>query len=137
MIRVVIDTNILVSAMIASSGNEALVVVAINAGLVTPCFSAEIIEEYSDVLRRPKFRFSTEEISAHLALLRERGNFFAPALISRTSPDPEDDKFIACALAGHADFIVTGNKRHFPEGQYASAKIVNSGELLELITLEL
>jgi putative PIN family toxin of toxin-antitoxin system len=49
VIRAVIDTNVLVSAMISSAGNEALLVMAINQGLVTPFFSPEILEEYSNV----------------------------------------------------------------------------------------
>lgn len=57
MIRSVIDTNVLVSAMISSAGNEALLLMAINQGLITPYFSAEILKEYSDVLHRPRFGF--------------------------------------------------------------------------------
>jgi uncharacterized protein len=57
MIRAVIDTNVLVSAMISSAGNEALLVTAINQGLVAPCLSREILQEYSDVLLRPRLDF--------------------------------------------------------------------------------
>ena len=57
MIRVVVDTNVLVSAMIKSSGNEALLVLAVSQGLITPCLSDEICEEYCGVLARPKFGF--------------------------------------------------------------------------------
>jgi putative PIN family toxin of toxin-antitoxin system len=56
VIRAVLDTNVLMSAMISSAGNEALLVMAINQGLVTPCFSEEILEEYSDVLLRSGVR---------------------------------------------------------------------------------
>lgn len=137
MIRAVIDTNVLVSAMISSAGNEALLVMAINQGLVTPFFSPEILEEYSNVLLRPRFAFPAEDVNALLDLLHRRGNLIDPVPMTHTSPDPEDDKFIACALAGKAEFVVTGNKRHFPQAQPAGAKVVNAAELLELITLEL
>jgi putative PIN family toxin of toxin-antitoxin system len=136
VIRAVVDTNVLVSAMISSAGNEALLVMAINQGLVIPCFSAEILEEYSDVLLRPRFAFPVNEVDALLNMLRRRGQYLDPAPIGRTSPDPDDDKFIACAMAAKAVFLVTGNKRHFPE-TIAGTKLVNAGELLELITLEL
>lgn len=76
MILVVIDTNVLVSAMISSVGNEALIIMAINQGLVTPCFSQEMLEEYSDVLIRKKFGFAQEEVDALLDLLRRRGKHF-------------------------------------------------------------
>ncbi len=53
------------------------------------------------------------------------------------SPDPKDDQFIVCALASSAQFLVTGNKRHFPQTEYGGAKVVNAAELLEIITLEI
>jgi putative PIN family toxin of toxin-antitoxin system len=58
VIRAVIDTNVLVSALISSVGNEALVILGVNQGLLIPCFSDEILQEYSEVLRRAKFGFS-------------------------------------------------------------------------------
>ena len=137
MIRAVVDTNVLVSAMISSAGNEALLIMAINQGLIMPCFSVEILEEYADVLLRPKFGFQGTEVDALIDLLRRRGSLLDPAPPVRSSPDPDDDMFIACALAGKVDFLVTGNKRHFPQAQYADARVVNAAELLEFITLEL
>ena len=137
MIRAVIDTNVLVSAMISSAGNEALVVMAINQGLVVPCLSIEVIQEYSDVLRRPKFSFSAGEVRALLDLLRSCGSLNDSVPRPGASPDPDDDKFIACALAGKADFLVTGNKRHFPQNKYGGVIVVNAAELLEFVTLDL
>ena len=66
MIRAFIDTNVLVSAMISPNGDEALLVMAINQRLVMPCFSPEILDEYGDVLRRPKLGFPAEEVRASL-----------------------------------------------------------------------
>ena len=137
MIRAVIDTNVLVSAMISSTGNEALLVMAINQGLVIPCFSREILKEYSGVLLRPRFGFPAGDVDALLDSLRERGKLLDPAPIDAVSPDPADDKFIACALSANADFLVTGNKRHFPQTRHMKARVVNAAELLEFITLEL
>lgn len=137
MIRAVIDTNVLVSAMISSAGNEALLVLAINQGLITPCLSTEILEEYAEVLLRPKFGFEAVEVDALIDMLRGRGSLLDPFPMAPSSPDPGDDKFIACALSSQADFLVTGNKRHFPQNQYANARVVNSTELLEFIILGL
>jgi len=64
--RAVIDT-------ISSTGNEALLILAINHGLVTPCFSADILREYFDVLLRPKFGFVADEVESLLDLFRRRG----------------------------------------------------------------
>jgi putative PIN family toxin of toxin-antitoxin system len=135
MIRAVIDTNVLVSGLISPTGNEALLVLAVNQGLVVPVFSSEILEEYSAVLLRPKFGFSPTEIDSLLALLGQRGESFNPVPLVRISNDPGDDKFIACALASKSDFLVTGNKRHFPREHLHATRIVSATELLEIITL--
>jgi predicted nucleic acid-binding protein len=53
------------------------------------------------------------------------------------SPDPKDDKFLACALAAQVDFVVTGNKKDFPEDRLGAIRVVSAGGLLNVITLEL
>lgn len=137
MIRAVIDTNVLVSAMISRDGNEALIVLAISQGLVVPCVSVEILREYSGVLQREKFGFSTQEVEAVIGLFERQGLLLDSFPAVNLSPDPGDDKFLACALAGEVNFLVTGNKRHFPQIEGPRPKIVNAAELLELITLGL
>ena len=77
MIRAVIDTNVLVSAMIAPSGNEALLLLAINQNLFSPCFSVEILDEYEEVLRRPKFGFEADEIKSLMDLTRNLASSFS------------------------------------------------------------
>src|SRR5437899_11341258 len=90
--------------MIAASGNEALLLLAIDHELVSPCFSAEILQEYEQVLRRPKFGFEALEMESLLNLIRRQGEFIHSAPIPPLSPDPGDDKFIACALAAKSEF---------------------------------
>jgi uncharacterized protein len=136
VIRAVIDTNVLVSALISPSGNEALLLLAVKQGLVRPCFSAAALKEYSEVLARPKFAFSLDEITALIDLLKRQGDLLHPAPLSGISPDPKDDKFLACALAAKSDFVVTGNKKDFPK-KLGATQVVSAGEFLNLITLEL
>ena len=69
MIRAVIDTNVVVSGLLTPAGNEALDLLGIHQGLVRPCFSEEILEEYTGVLARPKFAFPADEIAALLMLV--------------------------------------------------------------------
>ena len=103
MIRAVIDTNVLVSGLLSPAGNEALILLAIHQGLVRPCFSEEIIEEYAGVLARPKFGFPPDEIAALLAMFRRQGEL-APLHVSTTTlADPGDTKFLHCAEATQAD----------------------------------
>src|SRR5579864_2357049 len=95
--------------MIAPSGNEALLLLSLSQKLVCPCFSTEILQE-EEVLRRPKFGFEADEVKSLLRLIRRRGEFIPPVSILSLSPDPGDDKFIACALGAKSEFLVTGNK---------------------------
>lgn len=99
MIRAVIDTNVVVSGLLSPLGNEALIILAVHQGLLRPCLSDEIIDEYAGVLARPKFAFDLEEIEALIAMLRHQGELFEPKVSSKASPDPGDTKFIDCALA--------------------------------------
>ncbi len=137
MIRAVIDTNVLVSGLLSPAGNEALIVLAIHQGFVRPCLSEAIIAEYAAVLARPKFAFPPEEIEAVLAMLQSKGELFRSEESLVVSPDPADTKFLHCAQAARADFIVTGNKRDFPDGPYGPTRVVSAGELLDRITLEM
>ena len=137
MIRAVVDTNVLVSGLLSPSGNEALIVLAIHHRLVRPCFSEEIIEEYAAVLARPKFAFPAEEIAALMAMLRRNGELYEPTGSAAASPDPTDTKFLQCANAAQADFIITGNKRHFPQASYGPTRVVSAGELLGAIARQI
>ena len=137
MIRAVIDTNVLVSGLLRSSGNEALIILAVHQGLIRPCLSAAIIDEYAAVLARPKFSFPVEEIEALIAMLKDNGELFEPENTAAASPDPADTKFLQCAQAAEAEFIITGNKRDFPHSAYGPTRIVGAGELLDRIAREI
>ena len=119
MIRAVIDTNVLVSALISPSGNEALILLAARYGLIMACFSEDILREYAEVLARPKFSFPPDEISELTTLLRANGELISSGFSANLLPDPTDSKFLACAQAAPA-IIVTGNRRHFPNDRCGS-----------------
>ena len=78
MIRAVIDTNVLVSGLLSPAGNEALIVLAMHQGLIRPCLSESMMQEYAAVLARPKFSFEPDEIAAVLAMFRDNGEFVVP-----------------------------------------------------------
>jgi putative PIN family toxin of toxin-antitoxin system len=138
VIRAVVDTNVIVSALISPSGNEALILLAVRQGLIKPYFSDAILQEYAEVLARPKFGFPPDEIEALIALVRSQGEEVPdPASLPSGSPDPADAKFLACAKAAEVEFIVTGNKRDFPPQACGSIGVVNAAELLDRITLEI
>jgi len=137
VIRAVIDTNVLVSGLLSPAGNEALILLAIHRGAVRPCVSAEILQEYAEVLARPKFAFPPDEIAAVIEMFRDKGELVAPQGPTPALPDPDDAGFLHCAEAAHADYLVTGNKRHFPQEACGAVRIVSAGELLNRIALEI
>jgi uncharacterized protein len=120
VIRAVIDTNALVSGLLSPRGNEALILLAVHQGFVRPCISTEMLEEYAEVLARPKFAFSPDEIAAVIAMLRDKGELI-----------------VRCAVTAQADYLVTGNKRHFPPEACGPVRVVNAAEILDWITLEI
>jgi uncharacterized protein len=138
VIRAVVDTNVFISALISPMGNEALILLAVRQGLLKPFFSEEILQEYAEVSARPKFAFPADEIEALIELLRSQGEeVHDPEPLDSRLPDPGDEKFLACAKAAGVDFIVTGNKRHFPPRSCGTIRIVKAAELLDRITLEM
>ena len=132
MTRVVLDTNVVVSAMLSRRGNEARVVWLAQSGRLLPCVTNEILAEYDEVLHRPQFKvLDQNEVRGVLAGLGQ-GLMVRPAFSLAVSPDQPDNRFLECAQAANAEFLVTGNKRHFPT-TWQDTRIVNARELLEAI----
>ncbi|MGH9498728.1 MAG: putative toxin-antitoxin system toxin component, PIN family [Terriglobales bacterium] len=131
-VRVVLDTNVVVSAHLTSDGFERHVLDLVLAGKLQLIVSQQILEEYDGVLRRPKFRIDRRRVRRALGFLRAAALVVRPHRELKVTRDPADNRFLECAEAGKADYIVTGNKRHFPD-KWRRTQIVNSRELLEWI----
>ncbi|MBL8179438.1 MAG: putative toxin-antitoxin system toxin component, PIN family [Bryobacterales bacterium] len=114
MIKVVLDTNIIVSANLKAQGIEALVVRLAASGKIQMCVSPPILAEYESVLRRPKFKFTLDLIEGVLQLIRETAVLFTDLPTIKALADEKDNCFLECADAASAHFLVTGNTRHFP-----------------------
>jgi putative PIN family toxin of toxin-antitoxin system len=132
MRRVVLDTNILVSANLKPHGLEAdILSLALN-DQIAFCVSGPILAEYEDVLRRPKFRFVTAEITRFLTRVRNAAKHVRPTTTVTVCADDPDNRLLECAETAKAHFLITGNKRHFPE-QWKDTRIVTSREFLNEI----
>ena len=129
MIRVVLDTNVLVSANLSEEGLEALVVsLALNQKIQLHV-SEPILQEYERVLRYPRLKFDPKEVARFLARLRRSSVLVMPTRKVSASPDEADNRFLECAESARADFLVTGNKKHFPK-RWKTTEVVNTRELL-------
>ena len=111
---VVIDTNILVSALWSKSGAPARAVGLVLSGHLTPCYDHRIMLEYRQVLQRPKFRFRPAEVNALLDWFRQIGRSVVPAPVDIPFVDEADRKFYEVAKYCGA-ILITGNLKHFPK----------------------
>lgn len=112
--RAVIDTNILVSALLTPGGISAQLIAAIRSQALIPAVSQDILAEYAEVLNRPRFSFANDRIASLLEDMKGLSLLMKPQpILLQNLPDPDDAPFIAAALtAGCA--IITGNSKHFP-----------------------
>jgi len=131
MIRVVIDTNILVSALLKPEDIPAAIVMLALSRKVELCVSDDIFAEYDEVVRRPRFNLPADAIEGVLRSIRKLGHWVEPS-VRVEGIDPDDNIFLECALAAKADYLVTGNQRHFPD-RWKKTKVISARELIELL----
>lgn len=132
MIKIVIDTNILVSALLKTSGAEAAVFDCAAEGKVRWCVSPEILTEYADVLYRPKFTRIPREYISELLTLAAHANLVTPKVALSVSPHEPDNRFLECAEASGASYLITGNLRHFPK-RHKTTEIIAAGRFLAIL----
>jgi putative PIN family toxin of toxin-antitoxin system len=135
-IRVVLDTNVLVSAHLNSEGYERHALDLALAGKLQLAVSEVILAEYAGVLSRPKFAIAPKQVAKSLRLIRSASRIVRPQHELRITNDPADNRFLECAEAARADYLVTGNKRHFPKS-WRQTLVVNARELVEWIAPDL
>ena len=129
----VIDTNVFVSALLAKRADSPTVTIVekLFDSTVIPVFSRAILEEYHNVLHRPKFGFDPDSVNEFLQDVAQRGILLEPEQANIVLPDMNDVPFYAVTLAHGNDetYLVTGNLKHFPVRPF----IVTPAQFLEII----
>jgi uncharacterized protein len=123
---VVVDTNILVSALWSRDGTPAKVVSLILNDVLVPCYDYRIMSEYRKVLERPKFGFSKSEINSLLDWFESVGRSIVAEPCDSSFIDEADKKFYEVAKFCHAKLII-GNLKHFPD----DPNVLSVAEFLE------
>ena len=131
----VYDTNVIVSAALYATSLPASLVSLAIAGQVRLFLSPPILEEYTEVLNRPKFQFDRDMIDTMLHDLTRVATMVTPHIRIDISPDAADNRFLECAQAAGAQYLVTGNKRHFPSPVYEGTAIVSPAEFVHILAL--
>ena len=131
MIYAVIDTNVLVSALLTHNqlAPTARTLDFISEGRITPVYNEDILAEYTEVLHRPKFHLSDDDIDNMLDYIRQYGIHSDRIPFDGDMPDEKDRPFYEVSLSIEDSFLVTGNLKHFP----ATPKVISPADMVTLI----
>jgi len=130
--KVVLDTNVIVSAAMTTHGPCGQIVDLLVSGGFGICADDRILNEYDTVLRRPEFRVVAEDAEAILELVRSVVELVAARPLATALPDPSDMPFLEVAAASDA-ILVSGDLRHSPKSARKGVTVLSPGEFLELL----
>ncbi len=132
MIYAVIDTNVLVSALITHNSAAATVAVVgyLLSGDITPVYNEYILNEYDEVLHRPKFKLSHNDIKAILDYIETIGIRVNRLKYDGEMADEKDRPFYEVSLSKEDSYLVTGNLKHFP----STPKVVSPSEMIAILS---
>lgn len=131
-LRLVIDTNVVVSAALKPDGLQRTVLLLAITKPAKMYVSEAILAEYREVLARPELKIRRGLQQQLLQLIRSTSHSVTPSRMFQVAKDPDDDKFIECADAARADYLVTGNARHFPKC-WKKTKVITSREFMDIV----
>lgn len=130
--KIVLDTNVIVSGLLKSQRNPAQVLLLALAGAVQVCHDERILAEYAEVLVRPRFKFDPKRVGEVLAKLDVDGLAVDARRESNLDlPDADDEPFLAVALAASVDFLVTGNLSDYPPDKRRGCAVVSPAVFME------
>jgi|SRR5947209_7026208 len=130
--RLVLDTNVVLSAVLKPDGLQRLIFQVALSPFCEVFVSAPILAEYEDVLSRKRFKLQPDEVQAVMNLIKTTANIVTPKNTVTASGDPDDNMFLECAEEAEANYLVTGNKKHFP-AKWKKTKVVSGREMMNLM----
>jgi uncharacterized protein len=134
--KIVLDTNVLVSGLLTPFGPSGEIVRMVSAGELILYIDARILSEYQEVLHRPKFKFNEDHISILLDFIKLNGQFISSLPLKNRLPDPDDEPFLEVAIAGKVRSLITGNIVHYPLSFREGIKILSPSEFLEFFRIQ-
>jgi len=132
-VRIVLDTNVLIAALLSPHGPPAAVLRLITSDRAVVCFDARILDEYRAVLRRPKFGFDAELTEEVVGYLEAVGELISAEPLNLSLPDATDAMFLEVAVAGAVDHLVTGNIKHFPSRERRGVSVLSPRRFIDLV----
>ena len=128
----VIDTNVLVSAVLKWDSVPGNVLELVYSGIIIPLFNAHIIKEYKEVLSRPKFHFTQDIINEAVGEIEQLGIYVDADKLDVELPDPKDLVFYEVVMEERKSedaYLVTGNIKHFPGKPF----VVTPRQMIDII----
>ena len=129
--RIVLDTNVLVSGFLSPHGPPGAILRSVLAGSVTLCFDERILAEYRDVLTRGSLKLDGERVDAVLEFIEANGESVLAEALGVELPAAADTMFVEVASAAGADCVVTGNRRHFPAELLGDSRVLVPREFVD------
>ena len=135
MQKIVLDTNVIVSALLSKGIPSQIITELVLPKRVLVCLSESVLSEYIEVLNRDKFskyvNFKTQA-EIVIARIQEIAVMYIPQITVNLLSDSSDNKFLELAIAANADYVVTGNTRHFTISEIENTKIMTPTQYWEL-----
>ena len=131
-LRLVIDTNVVVSAALKPDGLQRTIFLLALTKPARLYVSEPILVEYRDVLSRPELQIRKGLQRQFLDLIRNRAYTVSLVRPLSVTTDPDDNIFVECADAARADYLVTGNPRHFPKF-WKRTKVITSRDFIDIV----
>ncbi len=132
MLRLTLDTNVLVSASIVE-GKQYDILKLAKLGKVKIILSAVILEEFKEVISRERFGFSEKQIDEAVKQILDVAEIIIPRVkIRALVEDPDDNMVLECALEGKVDYILSGDEHLLNLGSYEKIKIINATKFFEM-----
>jgi putative PIN family toxin of toxin-antitoxin system len=129
--RIVLDTNVMVSALIHPGRKPARVLELVLRGELTLLVEERVLDEYAGVLARPRFGLPRHAVAEVLDSIRRDAERVLVEPLEVELPDPDDLKFLELAVSGQADVLITGNTRHFPPSSRHGVEVLTPARFLE------
>lgn len=130
--KVVLDTNVLVSGLLNPYGVPGEIVRMIGTPRITLCVDARILAEYEEVINRPRFQIDPRKAREFMDCLHHASEVHPAAPLTLSLPDGDDEPFLAVAISAKADCLVTGNRKHYPEKHRRGIKVITPSDFIKL-----
>jgi putative PIN family toxin of toxin-antitoxin system len=128
--KIVLDTNVIVSGLLTPFGTSGQIVRMVSSGKLILQYDSRILLEYQEVLYRSKFQFDKDQIDLLIDYIKKNGQTVPTSPLKKRLPDPDDAPFLEVAIGGSAEYLVTGNKAHYPRKFREGIKILSPTEFI-------